>query len=700
MTYSDLIDDEGIKSNYLVILRPRRIVESFALYSGSVYSVSFDYGHVYSVTQDGVSLTEFSTTSLSAGQWYFDFDSETLYVRMSDSSNPSTKTVVVTYEIHAGTTDSHWYRIPTDNSSRVVYFDPIVKVAPALKQTTSDILFGYLPVQTGSISLINAEHTLEKHIYDSSFSNAQILVYHWLDELTVSNTKLVYNGLCSDLSWNQDSVKIKTFDRVDALSNEWRNATNNFYTTALFSELDSRKSGKPIRYVYGVVDGFVPVNVDYKSYRDAPTTSDNRVFSCIAQTGLSDLSRTVAASPSSTTTRTYLNDAKGFRVGDSVWFDRASGTDEYKLITYVDYASDFVEHSTLSGGAMVSGDNLKRSFVGKVSIIQQDVVYDAMFGRDYTTTVDISGSGASGFTFSSSLESNLSMPATLTGNDRIYCRIYGKANDVTLSASPVGSDDSETNNLTNPVVVLVDILKRVALVSESDMNISSFTSLASSVTEGVGFAVPDRSNEAFKTIKDVLIQVLKSSFLRLFLDDDGKWKITQLGPMGSYDKLIEDDEILDGSIEAAYKYKDIVSDVVVTYAYREIPDDISAESDENTQSVVSTSTVAKYLHGVNKSKEFSSIHFRSADAQVMADRLMYVLGDRENEIAIETKNRFFDTEISDIIQVSRTRMPGFDYDSDILRDRKFSVVETSKTLREISITLSDQKGVEDNSGSW
>ena len=100
MSYADLLEDETVKSNYLAILKPRRRVTDFAVFSGSVYSVSFDYGDVTSVYVDGVALTEAFTTSLSAGQYYWDYDNQTLYVRTSTSGNPNSVSTIVTYAIY------------------------------------------------------------------------------------------------------------------------------------------------------------------------------------------------------------------------------------------------------------------------------------------------------------------------------------------------------------------------------------------------------------------------------------------------------------------------------------------------------------------------------------------------------------------------------------------------------------------------
>lgn len=698
--YQDLLSQEGIEANYMSVIVPRRQVTGFTLFFGSVYSKSFDYGQVVRVDQNGVALVEAFSTSLSAGQFYYDVTNSVLYVRMSDSSNPSTKFVVSYYEIYVATSDAHWYRDPLDDTTRVVYFDDLIQNPVAFKSTISDSLFGYLPLQTTNVVLIDAEHVFEKHIYDSSFNQASIKIYHVLDkiqDIDIDNIKLVYDGFCSDIIASSDRITIKTFDRIDQLSQEWRNSDESFYNTTDFPDCEPTQVGRAIRYVYGMVDGFAPVNVDYVS--ENPTTSDNRDWACVGEQTLSDLSRTVAAAPASTATRTYLNNASGFQVGDSVWLDRAVGTDEYVLVTAVNYASDYIEHDTLTGGAMASGDLAKRSFVGNLFIVQNQITYRPMFGRDYVSNYAMNG-GVSGFTFSVNLETDLSMPSTLSVNDRVFGRIYGRMNDVTIGGGAFGGNDAETNNLTHPVVILYDILKSQVPLDEDLINLTSFQGLETGNTEAVGFAIPDKKGGSFPNLKTIVNEILQTTLIRLYIDDDLKWKVTRLAPLGTAVKSTDDEEILRDSFQYTFSYADTLSTVVVQYAEAENNPSEPSSSGGRLLSISQDSDVAVYLHRIKKQKTFGSLHFRSADASVLASRLRYYLGDRKGEIRMNHKNRFFDTLINDSIEVSRTKLPGYSFDGETAFSRKFSVTDITKGLRVVELTLEDQKGIEDHSGSW
>jgi hypothetical protein len=697
MAYATLIEKEGIDSQYLVILSPRRKVTGFTLFSGSVYSVSFDYGYVSGVTVDGVTLAAGSSTSLSAGQFYF--ASNVLYVRKSDSTSPLSNFIVATYSLYYGTKDEHWYRDPLNSSSDEIYYEAKVEKSPELKSDISDSLFGFQPVQRSSISIINTDHELERHVYDSSFSKASIKMYHVLREvpatsIQLSNIKLVYDGMMQDVDYDSSRVKIETVSGEDELSAEYRNNGDSFFSTSTFPNVDPQFVGQSIRYVYGVVDGFIPVNIDFVDSQTA-TTSDNREWVAIGeQNNLNNVVASVGGG-THTTTRTYLSSLLGLRVGDHVYMNRASGTDEYKIVTAI--GSTYIEHSALVS-PMTNGDTVERSFVGAVTIIQNGVLYRPLYNRDYTTNGSMAG-GCSGITFVNNFEANVSMPNPLTSNDRVFFRVYGRKNDLTLGGPGFGSNDSETNNITKPAMVILDLMKNRLGIPESRLNSSSFTQLLIDRTDALGFAIPDSSTGNMPKYKDLLLKIIQSSLIRIYIDDDLKWTVSAVEPLGATSRTIADDEIIYDSINYKFSYKEIYSDFIVKYKSQETSEDLF-DPGMIESTLTGISTVSKYLHGINRQKTINSFHFKLADATELLNRMIYLFGDRFGEFTIKAKNRFFLSEIGDVLEVNRTKMPGFSYDSDIERTRKFSISTVNKNRTTITITGFDQKGIEDNSGSW
>lgn len=694
MSYADLLEEEGVSANYLAIIRPARKVTSWTSLSSSRYSASFDYGYVSSVEIDGVALTSVSTSSVLAGEFFWDDDTQTIYARALDSGNLNSKFVVLIYEIYVGTFDAHWYRVPTDSSTKTIYFEPLIARVPSIKTNVKDVAFGILPIQSSGIVLNNADKILNRHIYDGGFRGREILIYHWLDKLDEDNIKLVIRGRMDSLSWEDNKVSIRIFNSFDVFESEFRAPQgNSFYSSSDYPELDTRFEGKPIRYVYGVVDGFVPVNVDY--LQEGATTSDNRVWK-VSCDGLNQYqkSTTVPASPSSTTTRTYLTSAAGITVGDTVYINKT--TDESRIVTAVNYTGNqYIEHSALSSGAAANGDIVERGSVARIDIIQQGVKFTALYKRDYTETVD--ANGVLGFTFVSGLESNLSMTSTLSPTDTVFCRVYGKQNNITLNALSYGSNDVETGNLTSLAPILFDLIKRFAGVPESQINIPSATTLLTDSPDRLSFAIPDNSNSKFPKIKNILSDICQTGLVSLFTDDDLKWTATRLKANQAVSGSIDNSELLAGSIDYDFDYSDIYSDVVVKYNSQEVSKNGLGDGYNLARA---SSNTARYLHKIDRTLEVDSLHYAATGAELLATRLADFYGDRQGTISFACKNRFFGFSVNEIIEVSRDSLPGFEFELDILRTINFNLRETDKTLRQVRMIGNDLKGVNDNAGDF
>lgn len=701
--YAELVEEEVKQADYLAVIKPRKRLSTFTLVSGSVYSTPFTLSqYVSQMYYNGAAMSMGSSPSLSAGQFYLDSEAQLLYLRLSDSSNPNSalKFIIATYEIYVGTFDATFHRDPEDDSTTEVYFEPIITGAPDIKGQVSDLLFGFLPVQTTSISLSNTDHFLEEVIYDSSLNQAEIAVYHWLSfkgELAVSNIKKVLKGLCGKISYDTDRVTFEVLDRVDLMSREWRNYDENFYSTVLFPNLDPKFIGRPIRYIFGKVKGVVPVNVSYVS--DEPTTSDNREHAVMSEVNdIAEKVFTVAASPSSTTTRTYLTASpKGISIGDTVFLD--GSTDYFVEVTGINYGvNPYIEHAAI-GAPMNPTEQVKKGFVSRVDILQNGQRFTAFYGRDYTCTDNLLSANVAGIVFDSSLESNLSMPNTLTPTDTIYCTVYGRGNNVTLGGNPFGTDDSELGVLTDPVVILWKLLKDKIGLSESDLNADSFEDLYSLIGgQSVGISIPESVTSNFPAMKKIFIDLCQTILTSLFVDTDLKWKATRQGPISTIDHEISSDEIVDNTFKASFEYDDIISDVTVEYNKQEKGESLSSEG--ISDKVTASSDIAAYLHGVQKQKSFSSLHIKESEAQDLCDNLSLIFGDRSSKYNLSTVSKFYAALISEKASILRQWLPGFSFSEGVENQRDLVITSVQKSLDRVTLELTDQKGIEENSSSW
>lgn len=696
MSYATLILDEKVSHKYLIKLSPFRRVTGFALVSGSTYSVSFTLGEVVGISDQGSALAQASSSTLSAGEFYFDTDTSVLYVRLTGGQNPNTRWVIGNYEITMATFDAHWYRIPTDSSTRTVYWDPVVIEEPNITRKLSDTLAGYVPVQSTSLKINNAEHFLEQHLVGSSFYRATVEVWHWIDELDTANIKKILLGFTEGVTYSDEKVNLKLKDQFDLFTPEYRNLVGDKeYSLATFPNLDQQHIGRPIRTVYGMVDGFIPANIDY--VEENPTTSDNRDWVCVSgQLFLDEKAPTVPAAPTSTTTRTYVTSASGLNIGDTVILD--SATDYYREITNVFRGTNpYIEHAAV-GVALTTGDTVRRGFVGHVKIIKDGVTHTALYGRDYTCSLAFAGT-SSGFSFTTSMESNLSI-GTLNASDRVLARVYGPANSLTMGGPAFGGDSAITGNMATAPQLILDLLKNQCGLTDADVNQTMFTAALSDSTDTIGVSIPEDSSGSSPKLKELLIKYLKSGLLRLSIDAGRKFYIKSIEPFIGSDHTIDSTEIIEDSFSWDFDYTDLASLVVVEYRPQEGSYSPVSTGRNTVATVSATSDEAQYLHRARKTTKLETNLVDVTEAQTYADRMAFNFGSHESKIKLRARSAFFETLIGDVIEIGRLSMPGVGTNLENYLTASILVHGTSRDIDSIELTGTDQKGIQDNSGSW
>ena len=659
MTYLTKLNEENIESGYLCILKPAQIVTGWTLLSGTTYYKSFTY-HVSGVSANGVALTEMSGLPTSS-KFYYDYTNRILYI----NHNPTGETIVVTFELYFSTFSKHFNRIPTDSTSRVVFFDGLIMRPPQFVSGVSNNFFGFMESQGSTIEIGNPDSDFEPLIYSSSFYNKEIHVYHWVDKLKTENVRLQSKAVMKNVRYDRKSVIINILDRVDEFSQEFRGS---FYYAATFTKLDPNYQGRPIRNVYGKVFEAYLVNLDYEA--NSPTTSTNRKWG-VREGSLNTVNHTVGNG--STTILTYLDSVDGLNDGDQVKFIKALV--EYKIITGVDRINKTISHSALTAAAVTS-DTIERP-TAQVYIEKDGVRYRPLYDRDYTEALE---SGIVTITFTSSMESNLSI-TVLTSTDKVFADIYGKANSI--SAIWTGADSSQYKALTNPIVILYDLI--VNYVKDTNVDTTVFNTLASSLsTYELGFSLPEQVSANYPTYKDIITKILTSCLLKLFLNSSNNWTLKQVAVLGTSTITLENDEILDGSLDYVLSCDDTSSEIIVEYKYRE------ASEIYETQSAISS--IAGYLHNINRQKAFTT--YLLTNMVTIANTLRNLYGDRQGILSVDVKNRFLNTYVGDIVSIGLEKLPGYTFDG-TTHTRKFDVLEIKKGLKSIGITLNDQKGIEE-----
>lgn len=689
MTYSTILNDQDyFEEGLLVRISPRRKVlhSAFTLFSGSVYSASFDYGPPRIVEIDGVSLTQGSSTSLSAGQWYW--ASNVLYVRKSDSNAPNSGDfIVVTYDLFMADQDYQWYRTPTDSATSLEAWSPYLKKFPQIKQTVSDVLSGFVPITVDSIELDNSEHWIERHL-DGSFYKAEVKGWHYVDSFTVANTTLLLEGLVESISYSQNSVSFGITDIYEVFNQEYRSGTttaSDFYNITEFPNVDSSFVGKPKRSVFGYCEGVKCVNLDF-SENNTETDNQNWAIMDRAETYSGDYGFILMNDNVSSTSGNDVNfiDAdytRHFQVGDRIYFVNGFSYVGERFVTAVN-ASSITCNASMAGWTNVAGDYLYRGQIPRIRIEQNDTIYTARWLKHYEIDFSTDVIYAN---FLSGYSANLGM-SPIKNSDQVFADVYG----ITYSSN----NDSLYNVMVNPISILQYLFVEGIGIDSGDLS-ANWATLKSSITERLSFTVPKNVNDDYPTFKDLIGEICLSSRLRIFKNNDNEWDIKQIEAIGTPVDTATDEDLIDGTFSADFSYADTLSDVFVEFNRKE-RGLLAGENDEEYETVSAQSETAKFLHKVEKQKTFKTLHLEEADAQSAANFLRNYFGQRKGTYKARLAKRFLDSLIADEVTISRDKMPSFDYLEGVLRSKDLVITEINKSPNSINLIFDDQQGIEDN----
>jgi hypothetical protein len=700
MSYVANLQLDGVKSNYLIILKPRRRVTDISFLSGSIYSADFDFGEVVTITYDGTEKTKASSSALSDGSWYWSLGDNKLYLK-DLGGTPLDVFITVTYELYMATFDASWFKDPLDDTSRTVYWEPVILKSPGIVKSATDTIFGYMPTTSGSITLSESTGFLSRHLYGSSFNLADIDMFHYVEDLSLDNIKLVYKGTTKDVRYTDKEISLSITDRNDVLNNEWRLAgERNFFNFTDFPKLDPSAENAPIRYFYGRNFGVIPTNIDYETA--SPTTSLNRYWAVGISPGTkADIQAFAVASPVSTTTRTYLDSVNGFAVGEEVFIfsNYGGGQSDYRIVTAV--GADYIEHAALSYPGLTGVGNgwVKRPSITNVRLFKNNVLYKINHTQHFYVFEDAT-TKVFGIQLLNGIETGLGLADPIGASDLIFCDVYGDVTNLNFAGASYTTTYQPTGNLTNPAVILWDILTRAG-IKEADLDAAAFTALeASFADKAISFSVPFNGENSFPTYKDIVIKILQSMFWRLILNDSGKWTLSNLVDISSLtsDALIYDEDIIKNSFNYDLNYSELLSETICRYRPR-AASETGARNLTYSQKTA-TSKTAEYLHLTSKQKTLDTVILEDLTAQSFADKYISIFGDRAGRAKLNAKLKYFPLVLGNILEVIRLRLPGYAFQEGTTRSRKFTILSTNKTLNEIQIELDDQKGIEENNTIW
>jgi hypothetical protein len=254
-TYADFQAKTRSSKILLCHIEPKQRLSVFTLESGSIYKKSVNYV-VVNIKENGTSLTEASSSSLSSGEWYYDNISGDLYVNTSEDSNPSSKTIIATYRLFFS---NRPIDLPYDlNSGFDVHYEGRISSTSPIKKQLDYEQIGVVLESSTNVKLENTDGYFDEFYDVLIFENSKIELYSFSEILPLSEKKKLFSGIVQDKNFSESSVTFQCKDDLYKLRELVQ--LENF--TSSDGNVPERFLNKPKRRVYGRHDQLQCVPID------------------------------------------------------------------------------------------------------------------------------------------------------------------------------------------------------------------------------------------------------------------------------------------------------------------------------------------------------------------------------------------------------------------------------------------------------
>lgn len=261
MYYNDYRDQPASEKVVLAILNGSKRLAGWSLYSGSIYKLkNIESSVVVSITENGTALIAVGDVgSITAGKYYFDRITKTIYLQSSDSQNPNVHYIVCTIKF--------WFSnnpiiLPNDlNTGFAVEYLPLISKTSSYKVEIDNQIdqLGQMIEGSGSIQFTNDKDFWASRFERITWENNSIVIYSFNRWLASSEAKVIFKGSIQEKKWGLDLVEFSLKDQLNVLRGTIDLPSLGAVSGAKipFNEYSTKQ-----RLVYGENHGFRPQNID------------------------------------------------------------------------------------------------------------------------------------------------------------------------------------------------------------------------------------------------------------------------------------------------------------------------------------------------------------------------------------------------------------------------------------------------------
>lgn len=678
--FSTLKESNSTEKFFLCRLENRKyITPNFSLLSGTVYAATLDaitfIGSYKTVNipiiinmleVDGIELTR-STSDPEIGEYYFNELTRELRVNV-DAPILNQYIVVTQYLLFSEGTVRTTSINPLDSSTAKQQWFPRIRTVPSVNYTIKDILQGFFSSGSTSITFDNFDNFFQQFTGKySSFCNCEATFWICFDD--VENVQFAYRGYVKDISLGKQA-SFSIYDQFSKLSQTlYSNGTEleSTFNTTRFPNLNPSNDNYPIRKIcaetsyYKVIgdsteSGLYTLDPEYLldavnlNYVSAESTLLNRKWGTILGEGDYGIQNDTIQSTDHTNTNYSIlgyTAGKKYKIGDTL---RVGSAPYYVRIFDVDDSSHLIK--TTKEASISSTDTVVRDGISSVVVVNNDIPYYLMCGRDY----------------------NISASAT---NSALEINFVNNFENLHAGLTAINADSSKIRFrawVDNGKSLLHgDIMQGLLETMGLDVNSTSISS-ANAVAINTNFYIPYVDDSGFSSAKNFVEDLLASTVGYLSINNDEEIEY-HLFDVISPATTINDDYILKDSFNITVDYQDIISSMTP-----ENPHDIIETTYGNSSL---EDSLAVFLHKTTLNKKYNHILADTSRMQKVID----ILSKRSARYTFETKSKNSDTILGDEFEIERDDLLGSDTTVNI------KVLGINKDSRKIKISSNDLLGV-------
>lgn len=258
MQYSDFQNKTASEKITLCFLKASKRLMGWTLHSGSVYKIENIDVIVDGIEDSGTAYSEAASIgATTTSKYFYDVDTQTLYLRTTGSDNPNSRFIVLRQKLCFSNVP---VVLPHDlNAGAEVPFKPLISnssqfgVSIDVIEQTSEAIEG-----SGSVTFVNDQDFWPSNYDKWFFENQECSIYSHNRDLEPTEALLIFKGKVEKRSYTPTQITFQLKDQFAEIRSPISLGTIGDLAQRTGTDLENARQ----RLILGNVKGLRPVNLD------------------------------------------------------------------------------------------------------------------------------------------------------------------------------------------------------------------------------------------------------------------------------------------------------------------------------------------------------------------------------------------------------------------------------------------------------